>query len=425
MKRGLRTIGMAIGMALVTGLASNPASAQPGGGFGGGGFGRGMFGETINSRDMQRYQDFLRLTPEQREMVKVLFDGYTAQSRDLGEAMRKKMEQVRNDFQDTRDPSVWQGLQGAMEQMRASRQKMESSFMDDFKAVLTAEQATRWPELERTMRRDRMLPRGLMSGERLDVIRLVEDANLPPEARANAELVLEQYKVDLDRALVKRTEVTEDAMRQAGELFRTGDMERAQGLLEKARSASSEVRDLNRRYARQIEALLPDDKKAAWQDAVKRASFPQVYRPSLAGRSLEAAAGFGDLDDSQRTAIEALRGSYLRDSSGINDKLAAAQEDMENTMTVGQMMRRGRGGPDDGPMGDLRRQRRDLDRTALDNLKKILKPGQIERLPQDQADDQGGPRQFGPGGPGGGRRGGNGGDGQDGNQRPPRRGGIG
>ncbi|MCC6660279.1 MAG: hypothetical protein IT437_05280 [Phycisphaerales bacterium] len=413
MKRGVWLVG-AVAMAAATVLA------QGGGGGGGrfGGFGGGPFGgmnQTISTRDLTRYEDFLQLTPEQRDMVKTLHDGYTEQANAQNDSLREKMDKVRAEFQDTRDPSVWQGLQGTMEEARASRKKMDAAFLDDVKAVLTADQSARFPQLERLIRRDRMLPRGLMSGERVNVVELAEQAELPAEVKAQADPVLEQYQEELDRALVKRTEVTEDTMRQAGVLFRDGDMEKAEALLDKAREAAVAVRDVNTKYARQIEGMLPDDKKAAWQDAVRRASFPQIYRPTQASRALEAAAGFADLDDTQKTGIAALQASYTRDSAGVNLRLGEAQQKAEETMSVMEIMRRGRG-QDDGPLGDLRRERRDLDRTTLDNLKKILRPEQVERLPSNE--DRGGPgagnRQGGgpDEGQGGGRR--RGGGGQDG-----------
>lgn len=401
--RAARATAVAAAVAVVLTSAS-PVVAQPGGGQGrggpGGGFGGGFggmggFGPTIASRDLDRYADFLRLSPEQREMSRLLFEGYTEQTRQLGNTLRQQMERVREQFRENRDPSAWQGIQSSMEEMRASRVKIETGFLEDFKAILSDDQRAKWPELERSMRRDRLLPRGLMSGERLDVIRLVDEADLPPVVRAEAELVLEQYTLALDRALVRRQEVQEDAMRQAGELFRSGDMDQAQGLLEKARSASTEVRDLNRKYARQIEALLPDDHRGSWQAAVKRASFPQIYRPSMAARSFEAAAGFADLDETQKDALAAMRASYERDVSSVNDRLAAAQEESEGAITVREIMRRGRGGAEEGPMGELRRERRDLDRSALDNLRKLLRPEQIERLPQNDREgrpDRGGDR---------------------------------
>jgi hypothetical protein len=201
-----------------------------------------------------------------------------------------------------------------------------------------------------------------------------------------------------------------------GQLFRDGDMDKAQDLLEKGREASIAVRDVNAKFARQIEGMLPADKQAAWKDAVRRASFPQIYRPSQASRALEAAAGFSDLDDSQRTSLAALQATYSRDSASVNSRLAEEQQKAEETMTIGQIMRRGRGGgggQDEGPMGDLRRERRDLDRTTLESLKKILKPEQVERLPSnDDRGGQGRQNDGGQGAQGGGRRqqGGQGGD---------------
>ena len=394
MKRGLGLVGAGL-VAMTT--ASVLAQGGGGGRFGGGG--GGMFGgqPTISTRDLTKYEDFLTLTPEQRDMVQTLHEGYLEQTRTLNESMREKMEKVRAEFEDTRDPAVWQGIQGAMEEARATRKKMESGFLDDVKAVLTADQAANFPRLERLIRRDQMLPRGLMSGERVNIVELTDQAELPAEVRAQADPVLEQYQDELDRALVHRTEVTEDSMRQAGQLFRDGDMDQAQDLLEKAREASIAVRDVNAKYARQIEGILPADKQPAWKDAVRRASFPQIYRPTQASRSLEAAAGFSDLDDAQKTSIAALQTTYARDSAGVNTRLADEQQKAEESMTVMEIMRRGRGGQDEGPMADLRRERRDLDRATLDNLKKILKPEQVERLPTEE---RGGRQGGGEGGQG-------------------------
>ncbi len=214
-------------------------------------------------------------------------------------------------------------------------------------------------------------------------------------------------------------------------------------MLKQSREASVKVREVNRRYARQVQDLLPDDKKAAFDHAFKQASFPNVYRQSQSDRQIVAAQGFADLTEEQKTAIAALKESHARDEAAAQERLAAAMEENEMKMTAEQLMRRfgggmmgggrggqggpgggggaggqnggrggnnnnpgagrgnqggggaaggqggGRGGPqEEGVVGELRAKSRELDKNASESLKKILRPEQVDRLPQQE--DRGG-----------------------------------
>ena len=402
----LRRCGAAaiITIATISTLAM-PAQAQPGG-FGGGmgAMGRDMFAAPFSTREMDRYGDFLGLSSEQKEVVRMLVEAQVDAFQTRARTIRDKMDQIREEFREYRDPSVWEGMQGMMEEFRDFRAETEKALLGDVQAILTAEQAEKWPELERTMRRDRTIRRGLMSGERLDVVRLVEEANLADDIKRNLQPVLSQYAMDLDRALIKRNEFQDEAMQKMGEIMRTGDMDTAQKLLEEGRQYSLAVKDINKRYARQVESMLPDEPRAAFADQVARVSFPDIYRPSYTSRALDAAVGFNDLTEDQKTRITALRDSFNRDTASVNRRLAETTEQQEMTMTVQQMFRRGFGG-EEGQDADLRREKRELDRTSLERLREALTPAQIERLPRrDEGRGDGGQQRMGPGG-GGDRRG--------------------
>jgi Spy/CpxP family protein refolding chaperone len=456
-----RIHGLAV--AAVIALAGTLASAQDSGGGGRGGFGGGGGGfgaQVINSRDLDRYQDMLNLTRDQRDTVKALFEGYQEQSRTATQDMRDKMAEMRDQMQDGGgDASARRGFAELMTSARAQREKMEASLFSDIQAILTPEQTTLWPKVERTRRREQYINRGLMSGERADVIRIVEQENLPADVKAKLAPILDQYELDLDRDLTARVKLFDANMAKFMELVGAGnDPDKLQSLMKESREASVRVRDLNRKTARQVEELLPDDKKASFQQAFKRESFRNVYQPTQASRQLASAAGFADLTEEQKTGIAALRESHARETAAAQEQLAQAIEHNEMNLTADQLTRRfggmmggGRGGQggggqggqganrrggdaqngaangndrprrdrqergqaqagqgaqsgdnprgrfqEDGPVGELRQKVREMDRNTQESLKKILRPEQVDRLPEpDRGDRDGGgdPRQ--------------------------------
>lgn len=419
--------------------ATQPANngrngGQPGGqgGRGGGGGLRGMFGgggdpmaASIDSREIAQYAKTLNLSADQKDLAQTLFKGYEEQFRTKSEEMRTKLDEARQAARDSGDNSMWQSIGEQMNAFRVSRQKMEDQFFSDYKEILTPDQLTQWPTIERTRRREKTMGRGLMSGERMDVIKLVDDAKLPDDVKATLAPVLAQYETDLDRELIARNKIYDENVTKFMGAMRdpTQNRDGLQKAFDQGKDASTRVREINKRYARQVEALLPESEHASWEKAVKEATFPDVYRTTGASRQITAAEGFSDLDATQKDGIKALKASYSHELDTVNDRLATAQEQLESSMTVDRMFARfgrGPGGPgggqggagggggganQDDPTADVRQQKRDLDRKITDNLKKILTPEQADRLPQG----------GGGGGPGGQNNGGANNQGNGGN----------
>lgn len=384
-----------------------------GGGPGGGGFGRmmggDMMGAPISTRDLDAFSKTLNLTSDQMETAKALVEGVATQYQPIAKAMRDKRTQVQKEVEETGDPTAWQSLTGQFAELRQARAKIESSFMNDFKAILTPEQTQLWPAAERAYRRGKSVGRGMMSGERVDLFRLVERLKLTPEQEAPLKEALDQYSIDLDRELTKRNEVQEKMMDEGNTLFAAfmggGDAEKAQQMIEKGREAASRVRDVNRRYERQIEPLLPEDKRAEFAQEFKRESFPMVYRPTYSARVLDAAEKFDDLDANQKAAIAAARESFTRELNAISTRGEAAWEDMEKNFSV-QGMRGGAGGGGPGGMfnnpkiQEFRDARDALDTQTVEKVNSILTEAQRAKLPErDNGRDGGGfrPRQNGGG----------------------------
>ena len=394
----------------------------PMGGMGmGGGMGQ-MFEAPISTR-IQKYSEMLSLTPSSARRSKSAEANQQEFNEKAGEC--RKLESLREEAREARDPSVWRDMGTQMDAFRKARAAMAAGFSNDMKALLTPAQIEKFPKIERQRRREQTIGMGLMSGERTDLVRITADLQLAAEQRAQVDPILDQYENDLDRELQNRNAVYEESQTRIRDMFERGGTDDMQRALERGRDASMRVRDVNRRYARQIENVLPDDVRDRFAEQVRRESFPMIYRPSMASRVVDAAAAFDDLDDNQRAAISSIRDSFTRESASLNRQLEQATVKNEETLTVQDMMSRGfRGAGGNDEMESLRDKRRDLESSTLDKIRAILSPEQIERLPRRDerqggagGNDRGGEQRRGQ--PQQQRRG-RGGEG-DGEATPPRR----
>lgn len=382
------------GFALLIALLAPLAPAQP---WGGGGFGAGggdILQPGVSRRDMDRYAAFLALDEDQREAAMALLDGYQAAFDAEARVMRDAMDAAREEFRDTRDPSIWREIGPRMQAFGARREAMEAEFLGDVRELLTDGQAALWPRMEMMRRRDATLRRGFLSGESVDLVRVVEDERLSADEAAAVRPILDRYEQDMDRALTERNRVFETNREKGAEAWQAGDMDGVEKLFAEARDASIRVRDLNRQYARQIAAALPAGASAAFERDFQRRSFPRVYREGYTERAIDAAAKFDDLTTEQRETLGGIRQSFERELGLLQTKQATAQEEAEVNRTIGDFMGRGRGGPGGGDRSavrEARAERRALEDRFLTQVKEVLTPEQVGRLPdrRDDGDDEG------------------------------------
>ncbi|MCK6476049.1 MAG: hypothetical protein L6Q35_04375, partial [Phycisphaerales bacterium] len=207
-----RVAAAVIAVGIVT-IATGSALAQPGGGRGGGGM-RGpmgdMFSAPVTTREIEVFTQVAGLTTDQKEAAATILEAYQEQFRAKATKVQREMEKVRDKFQESRDPAVWQEMRGTMQDFRAERKAIEEQFFADFKAILTPEQVERWPAIERAHRRSRTVSRGMMSGERVDLVTIIESSKFPVEVQASVIPVLGEYEEALDRELIARNKAYDD-----------------------------------------------------------------------------------------------------------------------------------------------------------------------------------------------------------------------
>ncbi len=345
----------------------------------------------IASTHLDRYADVLGLDEGQRAVADDLFETFGRRATAARVERDEQLGDLRAEARESGDFSLLlEEMPEIQARYAAEIDRLRARFFGDLRLLLTPEQEARWGELERVRRRLETIGDGTLSGESVDLIRIVEDLSLPAEVERALAPTMERYAADLDRALIER-----NRLREASEVgLEPGrvDLESIEGSMDGIREASEAVRAVNERYARVITGVLPEDEAARFDRAVRRASFPSVYREPYALQAMRAALELDDLDADQRAELERLLASYERDLDRANDAWASAiAADEANRREVAIR------GPGGSPMrlmvGEAseeveaaRDARRDLNRDALARVRGLLTPEQRDRLPERDTD---------------------------------------
>jgi hypothetical protein len=368
--------------------------------FGGGG--GGMFGNAmsapVSKGDIEKMAKTLNLSTDQQTAAQSLLDGYLA-------GYQKKADDLRAEMREMGQNGDFSEMRTKGQEFRKYRAESEKQFFADVKNLLNKNQTEQWATFERSHKREQSMGRGMMSGERADVISLVEKMKLPADKMKAVQPALDAYANELEKPIDRRNEIQDRFMNDVdmGSLFRgDGDdatRKKAEDLIKEGREAASAIRDINRKYAKQVENILGGDEGTKFADEFHKASFPTIYgNPRYVDRAFTAALDMKDLQPNQVEGIKALQEKYKRDVKPMDEASEKAQEEREANFSF-QNMQNFRGGQNDEAAQEARRKRRELDDDAITKLKAILTPEQAGKLPER-------------GGQGGG--GGGGGDGQGG-----------
>lgn len=157
------------------------------------------------------------------------------------------------------------------------------------RALLNEEQLKAWPEVERTLRRERLLGEGVLPGESLNVTIVLE--GIVARGAWSTEMVeaVQRHSQELDTLLIARS---------AGP--------RLEGSA--AHALRKSIRDLNLALAETLAAQLPADRAEAFRAEIVERSYPTVFARSNGEQILV------DLEDpafaSFAARVDAIRGEY-------------------------------------------------------------------------------------------------------------------
>lgn len=368
---------------LAVGIGATEARAQ----FGMmGGGGQGM-PDPVTKRGLDAYMRLLGLTDDQKEAAKALFEGHQTAYRAIQKEMQEKMAALGEKAREDGDFSVYQKeMPAIMKDVAAKAEGLEQGFFNDLKAVCTDAEAANWPSVERYHRREKAMRFGFVSGSAVDLVSVMERIKASPTNASEAKDTLLAYELEIDKILVDFEKVGKEAQKDMMEPGAMFDMKRVETMLRKFYDGGSQVRDVNRTYARRIEGVLGDEDRAKFTLEVQRRSFPRVYRQSYPDQLFTAAMGFADLSKEQKEQLASLKESYVRDAAPVNAEWAKATEAKEaeaggSIMVMIQGFQGGGGDPND-PVKKARDARKELDAKTKTAIEGVLTPEQKAKLPK-------------------------------------------
>lgn len=339
--------------------------------------------------------------------------------------IRERMEKLSQEIQAEREKS---GANAEMresigrmidivERWKAQRTRMRDDFVAGLRATLNETQAADWQAFDRFMRRERSLPHGAISGESVNLLKIVDDANLSDEIMASIEPILIRYEMELDAALRSRDahlDQSEIRFLRAAQSFNQREVEE---LARRSAEMHRMVRDVNDRYRMELVAALPEELRKPVERAALVAGYDRVYRPTQVERAFEVALGLEDLSPEVRPVIEGLQSQFNAEIASLNERILMqiqrqepqdVVEDATRMMSVlnGQFPMGGMGGDpfgrgrgqSAGPLEEMMSKRGDLSNAYMRRLRDALTPEQQAKLPQRGR----GPGRGGMGGFGGG-----------------------
>lgn len=315
----------------------------------------------VPRRSIEVYAALLGLSAEQKEQASLLHDGYRAAYAANRKAGDEAMRKLREDRDGDPPPTRTDQHTIVMDYV-AKAEALEKIFFDDLKAILTPEQAAKFERVVRARHRETGLRFAFAAGAGVDLLAVADAAKVErvgPVAEA-----LDRYETDLDRVLIERMNVLKGVFKKVKELENAEDDPKVmQELIADLFNAAFRVRDVNRRAAREIAPLLPEDTRTAFEAEFRRRAFPKVYAPGPAAATHTYARDKGRLSPEKLEELDQLWQTYTRDAAAANARLTSAIEarEVEYTTRFLELMAQ-QGDPEDkGELRDAWKTRRDLD----------------------------------------------------------------
>ncbi|MHC5022690.1 MAG: hypothetical protein ACYTGG_02095 [Planctomycetota bacterium] len=280
---------------------------------------------------------------------------------------------------------------------RREKSRLRDRFLADLQAILTEPQAAHWPDFERTLRREKTLGRGRLSGERVNLFLIVRDLRLDEDVRWEIDQDLVEYAIALDQALVARESFLETARSQMMQAMMAGETDAAREIAAEEAARRTDVRSVNEQFAERLASRLDEETADRFRQRFNVRAYRRIYMGTSTLRGFEIAKSFEDLDADTLGAIEDIEQAYRAELESINARLVQITREREPLRTQELLARRasrqrGERGRDradrterdagpEAPLRDAYRRRHELDQTYRNQLESLLTLEQIAMLP--------------------------------------------
>lgn len=334
----------------------------------------------------------LNLDNDQQDVAKDLYVGYRSAMKTAMREMESKGKALMEKARESGDwDAIRKGQMALAKEMFENVGKLEDRFNEDLKAMLSEEQAAKFPSYERARRRENARLIQLMAGEAADAIDILRALKIDTASNEELKNLLNEYEMSFDRIVSDRLTALKAFVNKmtGGDVDEAGMMKLMADELPKIYEKAKAGRELNKQTARRIVELLSEADKKRFQDEVNRRSHPKIYRTTSTGKKLDAAKKFEDLTDSQKGTLESLVASYARDTDAANKSWAEAVEDAQDEFGGNFEKRFQREDSATAKrVNEATDKRREIEKQILERLEQLLNSDQNARLPAARPDDE-------------------------------------
>ena len=303
----MRTLIASVAVATAIAMAA-PAQAQFGG--------RAGFGEAfvpdILQRDLPLMTSSLQLEEWQRPVVEALLQDYVTAFSTGVEALKDRMKSESQNAQradPTNADAILEKVMKPMNSWREEKRRMLDKFMADLKSQLGPQQLERWPSFERTLRRERMLHDGDLSGESTDLFAVMSRMQLDTVHEEMVKPAIAVYEVALDDALVARDRGMRAIEPELAEAMRSMNHDKGADAQERTMPLRIAVRSANDAGIDSIAKAL-GDRGEEFRTLALEAGYRDVFRPHPVTILMQQARALDSLTPEQGTQIDALMAEF-------------------------------------------------------------------------------------------------------------------
>lgn len=336
----------------------------------------------------QRYRDVQDKLDAARKL------GEDADTAKMQENLQNEMNTIREEMQAVR-AEQWQSAerQSAFEEISLLiqdqlrlKKKMKNELEGDLVVLLSEEQLALWPALQRQLIRDRLLPRGRLSGETVDVMALVDQQEFDADVLATLSPALDEWDVQVASALTAREDYIVETQGVLMSSMTTMDVSGGIDVMKTQGSLSESVRSINDLAIENIVLLLPSELSKAFDDEAKQRGYPRIFRTTRVERAYEAAQELEGLEADILSAIVDLEMAIVIELAYANEHILSEThrwESQENLDRMNRFAQRMSGGSSEraaSPIREAEDAKRVIEDTYLEQLKMLLTEEQIEAL---------------------------------------------
>lgn len=276
-------------------------------------------------RDVLVMAQALELDPTQRVIIDTLFSDYERDFETAKLGIKQKYDDMRPELQapgiDGDKNRLMRLIMQPFKQFGVEKTKLDEEFLENVKAVLSEEQLTLWPGVERRLYREKKIHKGHLAGESLDLTNVVRDMHLDEPTTEQIMPVVEAYEITLDQALHHREAARGTENNDMMDAMSEQDLSKQIAAMEKFTKLRLAVRNVNEEYIERIAMALSEDLASKFRASALERAFPRIYREHGVQRMFREALALEGLDKAVAESIHQIEAAYLAELNVANEEL--------------------------------------------------------------------------------------------------------